>query len=162
MVVDLEEYRATIVWKCVGDFSANTYSRAHSWKFDGGIDVPASSSPGIVPLPQSNAEAVDPEEAFVASVSSCHMLWFLDLARRDGYEVSAYVDEAMGSMEAIGKTARGMTKFAITKIVLSPRITFVGVPPSDDVHQRLHSDAHDACFIANSVKTEIVTSPTIA
>ncbi len=149
-------YKATISWKRgEGDFAKGRYSRAHTWSFDGGIEVPASAAPQVVPLPMSVAEAVDPEEAFIASLSSCHMLTFLDLARRAGYVVDSYLDEAEGVMDRID-TGR----YWISKITLRPKIAFSGekIPDEIDLSQ-LHHDAHEFCFIANSVKTEVIVDP---
>lgn len=148
----MSEYVATVEWKRNGaKFTDNRYSRAHSWRFDGGVTVPASSSPHVVPAPLSDPNGVDPEEAFVAAVSSCHMLWVLSLAAKDGFVVDRYSDNAVGFME---KNAQG--KLAITRIVLRPKISFSGElkPSSGDV-DALHHEAHDRCFIANSVRTEI-------
>lgn len=144
-------HRATISWTATGDFPSNRYSRAHSWSFDGGAVVPASASPHVVPLPLSDPAGVDPEEALVASVSSCHMLWFLSLAQAAGFNVAGYDDEAEGRM---GKDDRGKT--ALTRITLVPRIIFAGRQPSADELDRLHHEAHERCFIANSLRTEIV------
>ncbi len=149
------EYRATVVWRRDGeDFAKGRYSRAHEWRFDGGVTVPASASPSVVPLPFSREEAVDPEEAFVAALSSCHMLTFVDMARRAGIVVDSYEDEAVGQMERI---APG--KMAITKVTLRPRIAFGGVAPDKAKLDELHHQAHEACFIANSVTTEIAIEP---
>jgi organic hydroperoxide reductase OsmC/OhrA len=146
------EYRATIVWRRDDDdFSKGRYSRAHEWRFDGGVTVPASASPGVVPHPFSRQDAVDPEEAFVAALSSCHMLTFVDLARRAGIVVDAYDDDAVGIMERI---APG--KMAVTRVTLRPRIDFRDGPPEKAKLDELHHQAHEACFIANSVKTEII------
>lgn len=148
----MSEYVATVEWKRNGaKFTDNRYSRAHSWRFDGGVTVPASSSPHVVPAPLSDPNGVDPEEAFVAAVSSCHMLWVLSLAAKEGFVVDRYSDNAVGFME---KNAQG--KLAITRIVLRPKISFSGElkPSSGDV-DALHHEAHDRCFIANSVRTEI-------
>jgi organic hydroperoxide reductase OsmC/OhrA len=145
------EYRATIVWRRDDDdFSKGRYSRAHEWRFDGGVTVPASASPGVVPHPFSRQDAVDPEEAFVAALSSCHMLTFVDLARRAGIVVDSYEDEAVGVMERI---APG--KMAVTRVTLQPRIVFRDGAPQKAKLDELHHQAHEACFIANSVKTEI-------
>ncbi|WP_425088389.1 OsmC family protein [Stappia sp.] len=145
-------YRADVSWRCSGDFAANAYSRGHQWSFDGGITVPASASPAVVPLPASVEAAIDPEEAFVAAISSCHMLWFLDLARRDGLEVASYTDRAEGRMERV---APG--KMAVTHVALRPEIVFSGdLLPDAERLEDLHHKAHEACFIANSVKSEIV------
>ncbi|MCA1297788.1 OsmC family protein [Stappia indica] len=144
-------YQAEITWTCEGDFAANAYSRGHHWSFDGGVQVLASSSPSMVPVPQSIEAAVDPEEAFVAALSSCHMLWFLDLARRDGLDVKAYRDAAEGVMERI---APG--KMAVTRVILRPEVTFGGAElPEAARVEHLHHRAHEACFIANSVTSEI-------
>jgi organic hydroperoxide reductase OsmC/OhrA len=142
---------ATVEWRASGGFRDNRYSRAHSWSFDGGAVVPASASPQVVPAPLSDPAGVDPEEALIASVSSCHMLWFLDLARQAGLDVAAYRDEAEGSL---GRNGEG--RMAMTRIVLRPRIEFVGDAPDAQVVADLHHQAHERCFIANSLKTEIV------
>jgi organic hydroperoxide reductase OsmC/OhrA len=146
------DYRATIVWRFAGDdFSKGRYSRAHEWRFDGGITVPASPSPGVVPAPFIREDAVDPEEAFVAAISSCHMLTFLDLARRAGVVIDSYEDEAVGIMEEIAPKRR-----AVTKVTLRPKIVYRGAPPDKTKLDELHHQAHEYCFIANSVKTEVV------
>jgi len=137
------------------DFTGKRYSRAHTWRFDGGAVVPASSSPHVVPLPWSDASAVDPEEAFVAALSSCHMLWFLDFAARAGFVVERYVDAAEGHM---GRDERG--KAAITLVVLRPRTRFApGRAPDAPTLAHLHHRAHEACFLANSVRSEIRCEP---
>lgn len=150
------EYTATIAWRRRDgeDVAKGRYSRAHEWRFDGGITVPASASPSVVPLPHSREDAVDPEEAFVAALSSCHMLTFIDLARRAGVLVEAYEDEALGIMERI---APG--KMAITRVTLRPRIAFQGGVPDQARLDELHHQAHEACFIANSVTTKIAIEP---
>ena len=147
------EYRAIVDWAGAGeeDFTANRYSRAHVWRFDGGAEVPASASPQVVPPPFSDPAGVDPEEALIASASSCHMLWFLHLARDAGLVVTGYRDEAVGQM---GKDERGRTAF--TRITLRPTIDFAGHAPDAQALARLHHEAHKACFIANSLRTEIV------
>jgi organic hydroperoxide reductase OsmC/OhrA len=148
----MSEYVATVEWRRNGAvFSDNRYSRAHTWRFDGGLTVPGSSSPHVVRAPYSDPAAVDPEEAFVASVSSCHMLWFLVLAVKAGLVVDSYSDEAVGVME---KNAEG--KLAITRITLRPQIAFSGAKsPSPEELDALHHKAHEECFIANSVRTAI-------
>ena len=146
----MAKHSAEVIWDCQGDFAAGRYSRAHRWRFDGGIEVPAAPSPAIVPPPLGNAEAVDPEEAFVASISSCHMLWFLDFAQRDGWSVASYRDSATGALKNDGGTVW------IPRVELNIAVTFAGAAPDADAHQVLHDKAHHACFIANSVKTEIV------
>jgi organic hydroperoxide reductase OsmC/OhrA len=151
------EYRATVAWRRDGedfaldDFRKGRYSRAHEWRFDGGVTVPASASPSVVPLPHSREDAVDPEEAFIAALSSCHMLTFIDMARRAGIVVDSYEDEAVGQMERIGPG-----KMAITRVTLRPRIVFHGTVPEPAKLDELHHQAHEACFIANSVTTEVV------
>lgn len=145
-------YTAEILWRREGDFAGNAYSRGHLWRFDGGVEVPASASPLVVPPPRSREDAVDPEEAFVAALASCHMLWFLDLARRAGLVVAAYEDAAEAEM---GRIAPG--RLAITKVTLRPRVTLEGEAlPEPALLAELHEKAHAACFIANSVTSEIV------
>jgi organic hydroperoxide reductase OsmC/OhrA len=136
-------------------FTDNRYSRAHTWTFDGGVVVPASSSPHVVPLPYSRSDAVDPEEAFVASLSSCHMLWFLSLAAERHFCIDSYSDDATGVM---AKNTSG--KLAMTLITLRPNAVFVGDRrPTKDEVASLHHQAHAECFIASSVKTEIRCEP---
>jgi organic hydroperoxide reductase OsmC/OhrA len=150
----MSEYVATIKWaRQVGErFSDNRYSRAHQWEFDGGVSVPASSSPHVLPPPLSNPAAIDPEEAFVASLSSCHMLWFLSLAARQGFVVESYADRAVGYLE---KNEGG--RLAITRVILRPAIQFSGPRlPTPAECDGLHDEAHHQCFIANSVKTTVV------
>lgn len=147
----MSDHVATVEWRCDGDFRAGRYSRAHRWTFDGGAVVPASASPHVVPAPMSDPAGVDPEEALIASVSSCHMLWFLHLARDAGLDVAAYRDRAVGRM---GKDDRG--RMAVTRIVLRPEIDFAGEAPEPGALERLHHEAHDKCFVANSLRTEIV------
>lgn len=149
----MHKYEAKISWKRNGaTFSDNRYSRGHEWSFDGGTKITASSSPLVVPPPYSVVEAVDPEEALIASASSCHMLWFLLIAAKRGFVIDSYVDEAFGVME---KNAEG--KQAITRITLRPKVEFTGDRlPSVEELQALHHSAHDECFIANSLKSEIV------
>ncbi len=150
------EYHARIEWER-GDapFMDNRYSRGHRWRFDGGIEVPASSSPAVVRVPLSVEAAVDPEEALVASLSSCHMLWFLDLARRAGLTVDSYHDDAVGLM---GKNAQG--RMAMLSVTLRPRIAFAGArQPQPGELEGLHHRAHEECFIANSVHTEVRIEP---
>ena len=148
-------HTATVRWAASPgeDFAKGQYSRAHSWSFDGGAIVAASASPHIVPAPWSDAAAVDPEEAFVASLSSCHMLFFLDFARRAGVVVTSYEDVAEGVME---KGADGLMR--ISKVRLRPRIAFAEAPDSAAL-DALHHKAHEACFIANSVTSEVVVEP---
>ena len=149
-------HQATVEWRR-GDaaFSEGRYSRRHEWRFDGGAVVAASPSPEIVPAPWSDAAAVDPEEAFVAAVASCHMMWFLSIAAERGFVVDRYEDAAVGTMSRIAPGRQ-----AITDIALRPRITFAGdrvVAPAEV--EALHEAAHERCFIANSVKTAIRVEP---
>jgi organic hydroperoxide reductase OsmC/OhrA len=150
------EYFAKIIWSSDGtDFKTGKYSREHTWSFDGGIEVKASSSPHVVPLPFSVENAVDPEEAFVASLSSCHMLWFLSIAANKGFCVKSYSDEASGIM--------GMNrerKVAMLSVTLRPKVEFIGSNiPSSEIVESMHEIAHSECFIASSVKTEILCQP---
>ena len=149
-------YHATISWqRGAAAFTDNKYSRAHTWTFDGGIEVPASSSPSVVKVPYSNAQAVDPEEAFVASLSSCHMLWFLSIAAQRGFCVDRYVDAAGGVMS---RNEAG--KLAMTRVTLRPDVAFAGAKlPTREEILAMHHAAHDECFIANSVTTEVVCEP---
>jgi organic hydroperoxide reductase OsmC/OhrA len=154
------EYRATVTWKRTADakFTDQRYSRGHTWSFDGGVDVPASSSPLSVRLPYSVAEAVDPEEALVAAVSSCHMLTFLYIAAKQGFVVDAYADEAVGVM-----TKNEQGRLWVSKVTLRPAITFSGDKrPTADEADHLHHLAHEECYIANSVKSEIVVEGAIS
>jgi organic hydroperoxide reductase OsmC/OhrA len=148
----MSRYTATIRWSREGDgdFSKGQYSRAHEWAFDGGAVVPASASPHIVPAPWSDAAGVDPEEAFVASLSSCHMLFLLDFARRAGFVIDSYVDEAEGVLD---KRADG--KMWMSRVTLRPRVAWAGEAPDEAALSELHHRAHEACFIANSVTTEV-------
>ena len=148
----MSTYTATVRWSRTGegDFAKGRYSRAHEWAFDGGAVVPASASPDNVPPGTADAAGVDPEEAFVASLSSCHMLFFLDFARRAGFAVDAYVDEAEGVLE---KRADG--KMWMSRVSLRPRVTWGGDPPDAAALADLHHKAHEACFIANSVTTKV-------
>jgi organic hydroperoxide reductase OsmC/OhrA len=149
----MSSYTATIRWSREGkaeDFAKGRYSRAHEWAFDGGVTVPASPSPHIVPQPWSDLNSVDPEEAFVASLSACHMLFFVDFARRAGFVVDSYVDEAEGTIEK-----RDDGKMWMSRVTLRPRVTWGGDRPDEAAIADLHHKAHDACFIANSVTAEV-------
>lgn len=158
----MSEYTAQLVWQRQPHeaFTDNRYSRRHLLRFDGGVELAGSSSPSVVPLPLSDARAVDPEEMFVAALSSCHMLWFLSLAAAAGHAVERYEDDAVGTM---ARNANG--RMAMTRVLLRPRVTLrAGVPA---VGQRarhealaaLHHEAHEKCFIANSVHTEVLCQP---
>jgi len=149
----MHRYVASIAWEREGAvFTDNKYGRGHEWTFDGGITVPASSSPSVVKLPFSREDAVDPEEAFVAAASSCHMLSFLYVAAKRGFVVDRYIDEAFGVME---RNEAG--KLAITKITLRPEIEFSGEKrPSEADLASLHHEAHEECYIASSIRSEVV------
>jgi len=153
----MSEYRATIDWRLAGEFRYETYSRAHSIDFGRGIRVAGNAAPGNIPRTVPAAAGVDPEQQFVASLASCHMLWFLHLANRSNLVVARYVDEASGVLE---KNAEG--REAMTRVTLRPLVTFSGTPPSVEDHGKLHAKAHERCFIANSVRSEIVLEPRIA
>jgi organic hydroperoxide reductase OsmC/OhrA len=148
----MSEHRATIRWAHGdGDFLKGRYTREHTWSFDGGITVDASASPSAVPKPYSNEAHVDPEEAFVAAISSCHMLTFLYLAMKAGFQVTRYEDMAVGTMT---KNEKGI--YWVSVVVLSPKIVYTGEKrPSAEEESRLHHGAHDQCFISNSIKTEV-------
>ena len=153
----MSSHSATIHWsRQSGDFLRGSYSREHTWTFDGGLTIPASPSPSVVPLPYSNPANVDPEEAFVAAISSCHMLTYLYLACRKGFQIDTYRDEAVGTMT---KNEHGVPW--LSTVSLKPQITYSGdkLPtPADESH--LHHLAHEQCFIANSIKTKVtVTAP---
>ena len=147
-------YTARVSWRRLPDerFVDGRYHRAHNWAFDGGAVVPASSSPHVVRIPFSDPAGVDPEEALVASLSSCHMLFFLDFAKQRGFVVESYADDAEGVIE---KGADG--RIQMTRVVLKPFIVFAGDkrPTEVDV-EAIHHKAHEACYIANTVKSEIV------
>lgn len=149
-------HKAEVSWER-GDqlFLDNRYSRRHRIRFDGGVELPGSSSPQVVSPPMSDAAAVDPEEMFVASLSSCHMLWFLSIASREGFCVDGYRDQADGVMS---QDERG--RLAMTRVTLHPEVTFSGsmVPTRAQV-EALHHEAHEACFIANSVRGEVHCEP---
>lgn len=148
----MSEHKATICWTGASpDFLKGKYSREHTWSFDGGVTVPASPSPAVVPAPYSNAANVDPEEAFVAAVSSCHMLTFLFLACKQGFQVESYRDEAVGAMT---KNEKGIPWVSV--VTLRPQIAYSGEKtPTPADEQRLHHLAHEQCFIANSIKTDV-------
>jgi organic hydroperoxide reductase OsmC/OhrA len=151
----MSEHKAIIRWAHTrGDFLKGSYSREHTWSFDGGVTVPASPSPSAVPKQFGNEANVDPEEAFVAAISSCHLLTFLFVAYKGGFDVASYEDEAVGTMT---KNERGIPW--VSSVVLNPRIVYRGPKqpsPADEDH--LHHLAHEQCFIANSVKTHITVA----
>lgn len=151
----MSEYCAKVVWtKAVHEAHIdNRYSRAHEWMFDGGTTVKASSSPQVVPLPYSVEEAVDPEEAFVASLSSCHMLFFLSISAKERYAVESYIDDAVGVME---NDSDG--NMSMTRVTLRPQVVFSSeTTPTKEQLEEWHHQAHQQCFIANSVKTKVLT-----
>lgn len=154
----MAKYIALIDWslKDGEEFLSGRYSRGHSVSFDGGITIGASASPSVVPAPWSVEQAVDPEEMLVAALSSCHMLTFLHKAREAGFVVASYRDEAEGVMR---KNAEG--KIAVTKVALRPYIVFNGNSPDAEQLDALHHAAHEECFIASSVKTEVVVEKPI-
>ena len=147
----MASHSAHVRWEDDGEFPSGRYSRGHEIRFDGGALVRGSSSPHVVPLPFSDPAGVDPEEALIASASACHMLWFLNLAQEAGLHVTAYEDQAEGVM---GRIDRG--RIGMTRITLRPRIAFAGTQPDSEQVERLHHEAHERCFIANSLRTEIV------
>jgi organic hydroperoxide reductase OsmC/OhrA len=148
----MSTYTAELVWeRGAQEFLTNKYSRRHMIRFDGGAEVLGSSSPSVVPPPGSDPAGVDPEEAFVASLSSCHMLWFLAIAAKRGFTIDRYEDHPVGTMERNAER-----RFAMSVVTLRPKIAFSGgkVPTAEELDQ-LHHKAHEECYIANSVKTEI-------
>ncbi|MGH8745735.1 MAG: OsmC family protein [Burkholderiales bacterium] len=154
----MAEFSASIEWRRgTPDFAYETYERGHTWSFGAGLAVPAGAAPANVPATAPQAAGVDPEQAFVAALSSCHMLWFLHLACRAGLVVDRYLDEARGTL---ARDAQG--RMAMTRVVLRPAVAFCGVPPDEERFARLHREAHEHCFIANSVRTELTLEPRIA
>jgi organic hydroperoxide reductase OsmC/OhrA len=148
----MSEHRATVEWKRQGDFAYETYSRMHEWRFDSGVTVPGRAAPGNIPKTAPSAPGVDPEEAFVAAISSCHMLWFLHLAGQRKFVVDRYVDEAVGVLAG----------HWISKVTLRPTVSFSGTAPDNEEHRALHEKAHEKCYVANSVKSEVVIEPAVA
>lgn len=151
----MSQYTATVHWQRQADepFSDNLYSRGHEWRFDGGVVVPASASPHVVPLPLSVEQNVDPEEAFVAALSSCHMLTFLGIVAKKRYVVEEYIDHAVGRME---ENEQG--RMWVSQVVLRPKIRFAGeLQPTRELLEKWHHLAHQHCFIASSVKTQVTT-----
>ena len=156
----MSEHRATVQWqRGAGEaFAKGRYSRAHTWRFDGGAQVHASASPHVVKAPWSDPAGVDPEEAYIAALSSCHMLWFLSLAAAAGFVVESYADDAIGHMTEVRPQ-----RPAITEVVLRPRVQFDPAHAADVAQlAALHHQAHDHCFLANSVRTEIRVEPQAA
>ncbi len=153
----MSEYRATVEWQLQGEFKYATYSRAHAIDFDHGIRLPGNAGQGNVPKTVQWTPGADPEQQFVASLSTCHMLWFLHLAHHATFVVQRYRDEASG---VLAKNAEG--RLAMTQVTLRPVVTFAGAKPTPEQFAQLHHDTHERCFIANSVKTEIILEPRIA
>ncbi|HEY3487982.1 MAG TPA: OsmC family protein [Gammaproteobacteria bacterium] len=152
----MSSYQATVSWKLrPGEsFGERRYSRDHIWTFDGGLEIAASASPHVVPPPLSSPEHVDPEEAFIAAIASCHMLWFLHLIAIKGFKVASYTDTAVGNM---GRNEQ--KRMAITAVTLRPAIVFDGPQPDASMLAGLHAEAHEKCFIANSVTSKITIQP---
>jgi organic hydroperoxide reductase OsmC/OhrA len=151
----VSEHLASVAWERRGArFAGGEYSREHRWRFDGGQEVLAAASPWVVPEARTNPAGVDPEEAFVAALASCHMLWFLSLAEKDGYIVDRYEDLAVG---VLSENPQG--RVAVTRVTLRPLVTFSGDQPDPVGLVALHERAHAACFLAASVKTEISITP---
>ena len=151
----MAEHQARVVWR-LGDaeFMQGKYSREHAWEFDGGAVVAASASPSNVPLPYSNAGCVDPEEAFVAAVASCHMLWFLSLARKTGFLVESYLDDAVGVM-----TRNEQGASWISEITLRPTVKYSADRIPTELEEReIHHHAHEQCFIANSIRSKVTVA----
>lgn len=152
----MAHYSAEVLWlRGDQDFVGNRFSRKHLLRFDGGLEIPGSSSPHVVPLPMSDASAVDPEEAFVCSLASCHMLWFLSIAAKRKFCIDRYCDAASGIMEKNGEG-----KMAMTVVTLRPDVQFSGdhLPTQAQIAQ-MHHQAHEECFIANSVKSQVICQP---
>jgi organic hydroperoxide reductase OsmC/OhrA len=148
----MSEQKIVIEWTRSGpDFRKLQYSREHTWRFDGGAHVLASASPGIVPPPWSNPAGVDPEEAYVASIASCHMLWWLSLAAKRGFDVEAYEDAAVGVLTTDEKGRSWMST-----VTLNPKIRYGQRAASAAEEAEIHHQAHERCFIANSIKTRVV------
>ena len=154
----MSEHHATIEWQLeTADFAYESYNRSHTLTFDHGLHAPGAAAPANIPASAVGAPGVDPEQAFVAALSSCHMLWFLHLACNRKFKVTRYRDEALGVLE---KRADG--KEAITRVTLRPAVSFGGTAPTLEQHAQLHEKAHERCFIANSVRSEVRIEPSIA
>jgi organic hydroperoxide reductase OsmC/OhrA len=144
----MSEHKVTLRWERGGaEFSYQTYPRDHIWSFDGGHTMTGTAAPAYLGTPAN----VDPEEAFVASLSSCHMLTFLAIACKQKFALDSYGDEAIGYME---KNAEG--KMAITRVELHPTLSWSGdrIPSAEEL-DKMHHAAHENCFIANSVRTNV-------
>ena len=152
----MSEHRATVEWQLQGEFRYETYSRAHRIDFGDGIAIGGTAAAANVPKTAPAVPGADPEQQFVAALSSCHMLWFLHLACRRNLIVARYRDEAVG---VLGKDSAG--KDAMVRVTLRPLVTFAGTPPSPQEHARIHEKAHERCFIANSVTSEVILEPRV-
>ena len=152
----MSEYRATVEWQLAGEFKYATYSRAHAIEFGHGIQLPGNAGPGNLPKTVQWKPGADPEQQFVASLSTCHMLWFLHLAHDAMLVVEHYRDEASG---VLAKNAEG--RLAMTQVTLRPAVTFAGAKPTAEQFAQLHHKTHERCFIANSVKSEVIVEPRI-
>jgi organic hydroperoxide reductase OsmC/OhrA len=144
----MSEHRASVEWQRSGEFRYETYSRGHVLRF-GDVAVPGTAAPANIPAGAAGGPGVDPEQAFVASLSACHMLWFLALAAQKKFVVESYADEALGVLD----------KTWMSRVTLRPVVAFSGRQPTREEHEALHHRAHEKCFIANSVKTEVVVEP---
>ena len=153
----MSEHHATVEWQLQGEFRYETYSRAHRVDFGRGVRLDGNAAAANIPKTAPATPGADPEQQFVASLSTCHMLWFLHLASRAKLTVTRYVDEASGVLE---KNAQGVA--AMTKVTLRPAVSFSGTPPTAEEHERLHHKAHEECFIANSVKSTVECLPRIS
>ena len=153
----MSEHKARVEWNLQGPFEYKSYSRAHTIEFEDGIRVPGNAAAGNIPATVPPAPGADPEQQFVASLSTCHMLWFLHLASRAKFTVTRYVDEASGVLE---KNAQDVAM--MTRVTLRPAVSFSGTPPTVEEHERLHHKAHEECFIANSVKSTVECLPSIS
>jgi len=153
----MAEHRATVEWQLQGEFKYETYSRAHTVDFGRGVRLSGNAAPGHIPKTAPDSPGADPEQQLVAALSSCHMLWFLHLACNRKYVVESYRDDASG---VLAKDREG--KEAVTRITLRPAVKFSGISPSAEDHRNLHEKAHERCFIANSVKSEVILEPRIA
>ena len=154
----VSRHGASLLWeRGDSDFLSKRYSRRHRVTFDGGLEVALSASPANVPLPHSDPAAMDPEEAFVAALASCHLLWFLAIAADRGFVVERYRDRPVGTL---ARDARG--RLAMTEVVLHPEVDFAdGAAPSSEQANAMHDAAHERCFIANSVTTEVRCEPIV-
>jgi len=152
----MQEYRATIEWQLQGEFKYATYSRGHAIDYGHEVRLPGNAALWNVPKTVPWTPGADPEQMFVASLSTCHMLWFLHLAHDAKFVVEHYRDEASG---VLAKNAEG--RQAMTRVTLRPVVQFTGAKPAPEEFSRLHHQTHERCFIANSVKSDVVLEPRI-